>query len=128
MEESIVSNFQELPENLWSNLLTADGEWYSDDKRLFVKRVGGMGYIWGVFDTPLKPQQIGEMTFSNVRGTLPISASFGEWSAQGNKPHLGSAHYNLVSVQRGTNVARIRGLNTYGASLVSAAGLIAFIE
>jgi hypothetical protein len=128
MEVSMVSEVVELPD---LKVLAAAGSKHMlefGSTRLYIQFAGGIGYIWYVFGSPLGPNQIGEVTFTNVPGTLPVSGCFGEWVPTTNQPNIGGARYTLLCVQRGFGNALIRGLNTYGANLVSAAGLICFLE
>jgi hypothetical protein len=124
----IVYEVVELPD--FKSVATAGGtmEIKSGSSTTYVRILGNMGFIWHVFGSPLGYGQIGEVNFTNVPGTLPVSACFGEWLPTTNTPHIGSASYWLIQVQRGRGNARVVGKNLYNANLVSAAGLTCFIE
>lgn len=84
----------------------------------------GVNFVWGVFSLPLLAGQKGDMIFTNVPGTSPLTAFFNEWDRGQCVPRISDALFTLIACQRGRNVARVVGQNTFGADLTVAAGFI----
>lgn len=84
----------------------------------------GVSFVWGVFSEGLRAGQRGDMTFTNVPGTGPLTPFFNEWDPIESKPRLGAALFTLLACERGRGIARTSGQNTYDADLPAAAGFI----
>jgi hypothetical protein len=84
----------------------------------------GVTFIWGVFKHKLRAGQRGDLIFHNCPGTAPITSFFNEWDTSTNLPIIGDALFELVSSQRGRNIAKVSAINHSNKDLVVAAGYI----
>ncbi len=84
----------------------------------------GVTFIWAVFNAPLRPGQRGDMLFTNIPGTAPITPFFTEWDMSSGFPRIGSALFTLIAAQRSNGAAKVVGRNAGDADLPAAAGLI----
>jgi hypothetical protein len=84
----------------------------------------GVTFIWAVFGNRLGAGQRGDMFFTNIPGTAPITPFFTEWDPSSGFPRIGSALFTLIAAQRSNGAAKIVGRNTGDADLHAAACLI----
>ena len=67
----------------------------------------GVTFIWAVFNAPLRPGQRGDMLFTNIPGTAPITPFFTEWDMSSGFPRIGSALFTLIAAQRSNGAAKV---------------------
>jgi hypothetical protein len=89
-----------------------------------VVEFAGVTLIWAVFEHKLRGGVRGDMTFHNCPGTAPITSFFNEWDTRTVQPIIGEALFELVSSERGRDVARVCATNCSERDLVVAAGFI----
>jgi hypothetical protein len=89
-----------------------------------VVEFAGVSLIWGVFEHKLRGGFRGDLFFDNVPGTAPTTSFFNEWDTRTVQPVIGDALFELVSSERGRNVARVCAKNCSRSDLTVAAGFI----
>jgi hypothetical protein len=119
---AVLVEYVKLPDPIKTGRYDALGQ-PSATGNLFVT-VRDTAFLWGAFSRQLAAGQRGEMVFINVPGTFLVGASFNEWDPEAVEPKIGSALFSLISIQRGSGIARVVGRNCSQADLWAGAGIV----
>ena len=84
----------------------------------------GVSFLWAVFANKLAPGCLGEMIFENCPGTAPITSFFNQWNVTTGQPEIGDGLFELVSSERGRDIARVSAVNRGRQAQYVAAGFI----
>lgn len=146
-EYIILPEMTPMPAKYWRDLLhstdpvdymkpgiyDAYGQWVcglheedSEKKGRVVIEFAGVTFVWGVFSRKLEPGERGNLFFTGVPGTGPLTCFFTEWNTATCLPSINDSHgfFSLIASMRGRNTARVAGENHYGKALSAAAGFI----
>jgi hypothetical protein len=118
----MLAEYIQFPEQIRTGRYDAFGR-RSARGNLFIT-VKDTSFIWGAFTQPLKPGQLGSLTFTNVPGTFLIGVSFNEWDPFDHAPKITDAHFALISIQRAPERVRVIGRNMHHLETAAAAGIV----
>jgi hypothetical protein len=86
----------------------------------------GVQFIWARFLRPVKAGQVAMMVFSNLPAIgVVMDGAATEWNIRTNEPTFGEAVVQLISIERGFEVARIVCRNDSESCLDIAVGMAA---